>query len=263
MPTRRSSQVAIRANIPPEYSSQPSELSVTGAIVGGLLGAAAGSIGAIAAFALVRLVGDRNAVCSLEVVFTGLTDMSGASIAVDSTPVIGEFRRGNARQDGTVNIADVLFGAQYLAGLRSGCTLITAPGAAGDVTCMNPVNLSGVSADGASDLVSVADYLFIAQQLVGLWDDSFRSPSDLVAIPDANLAAAMREALGKPPGEAMTAADLAALSELDAGIRGNVYLPKLVEGLLWRMSLPRHLHHPFRTSSIRSFNWTRPRGSGH
>ena len=40
-------------------------------------------------------------------------------------------------------------------------------------------------------------------------------------------------------------------------------MPKLVEDLLWSMSLPRHQHPPFRTSSIRSFNWTRLRGSGH
>ena len=38
---------------------------------------------------------------------------------------------------------------------------------------MNPVNLSGVSTDGSFDLVSVADHLFIAQQLAGLRDDGF------------------------------------------------------------------------------------------
>jgi len=104
------------------------------------------------------------------VVFTGLVDKDGGSIAVDSTPVIGEFRRGNARQDGIVNIADPLFVAQYLVGLRSGCTALKTPGGAGDITCMNPVNAADVVPDGAVD---IGDALFIKQHLVGLRDDRF------------------------------------------------------------------------------------------
>jgi len=127
----------------------------------------------IMAFALVRLIGDKNAVCNLEVVFTSLTDVDGASVPIDSTQIVGEFRRGNAREDGTVNIADVLFGAQHLAELRGGCVALKAPGASGDLTCMNPVNLAGVNTDGDSDLVTVADHLFVAQQLVGLRDESY------------------------------------------------------------------------------------------
>jgi len=45
------------------------------------------------------------------------------------------------------------------------------------------------------------------------------TPAPDVTIPDANLAVAMREALGKPPGEAMTAAELAELTELAASDR--------------------------------------------
>jgi len=127
----------------------------------------------IAAFALVRLVGDADTTCNLEVGFTSLENTDSDAIAIDSTQVIGEFRRGNARQDDRVGIGDVLFGAQYLAGLRAGCVSITAPVGSGDLTCVNLVNYGGVSTDGAFDIPSVGDYLFIAQHLVGLRDDRF------------------------------------------------------------------------------------------
>jgi len=127
----------------------------------------------ITAFALVRLAGDADTVCTLEAVFTSLENTDSDTIAIDSAQVIGEFRRGNARQDDRVGIGDVLFGAQYLAGLRAGCVTITAPGGSGDLTCVNLVNYGGVSTDGAFDIPSVGDYLFTAQYLVGLRDYRF------------------------------------------------------------------------------------------
>jgi len=127
----------------------------------------------IMAFALVRLVGTADMTCNLEAVFTSVEDADSDAIAVDSAQVAGEFRRGNARQDDIVGIGDVLFGAQYLAGLRAGCVAVTAPGASADLTCMNVLNFAGVSTDGASDIASVGDYLFIAQYLVGLRNAGF------------------------------------------------------------------------------------------
>jgi len=128
----------------------------------------------IMAFALVRLVGDKNTACNLELVVTSLKDTTLGPIVVDSTPIIGEFKRGDARQDGSLSIADVLFAQQYLASeLRSGCTAITAPGTSGDVTCVNVLNLSGVFPDDSADDVTVSDYLYMQQHMVGLRDNSF------------------------------------------------------------------------------------------
>jgi len=128
----------------------------------------------VAAFALLRLVGDANAICNLEVVFTSVFDVDAAEISVTSTQVIGEFRRGNARQDEIQSIADALFGAQYLAGMRAGCVAITPPGGSGDTTCTSPVNMAGVKTDGVFDIASIADVLFIAQRLAAILDDGFQ-----------------------------------------------------------------------------------------
>ena len=125
----------------------------------------------IMAFAKVRLIGDKNAICNLEVVFTDLVDVNGVSIAVDTTPVIAEFRRGNALDDANFNIGDALFTSQYLVGLRSGCTAIKPPGGAPVMTCINPVNVVDVIPDGS---INIGDVLFIKQNLVGLRDDNFQ-----------------------------------------------------------------------------------------
>jgi len=127
----------------------------------------------IMAFALVRLIGDANTACNLEVVFTDLVDKDGVSIAVDTTPVIGEFRRGNAREDAVVNIFDVLFGAQYDVSMKAGCVGIRAPGGAGDTSCVNVVNLASVKTDGARDRPNIFDVLFIAMLDVSMRDINY------------------------------------------------------------------------------------------
>ena len=61
-----------------------------------------------------------------------------------------------------------------------------------------------------------------------------------VTFPDENLAAAIRGALGKPPGEEITTAELAELTELEAGERGIAdltgieHLTNLSKLVLWR-----------------------------
>ena len=78
------------------------------------------------------------------------------------------FRRGDAKNDGTINVADALFGAQYLAGLR------LADPVGGDATLVHPLNTASVKDDGiAGDKINIADVLFIAQGLVGLRDTCF------------------------------------------------------------------------------------------
>ena len=124
------------------------------------------------AFAVLRLIADKDTTCNLEVVFTDLMDTSGNTIVVaTSTPVIGEFKRGNALQDASLNIGDALFTAQYLVGIRGGCRAIKRPGVAAEMTCINPVNTVDVIPDGN---INIGDVLFIKQQLVGIRDANFQ-----------------------------------------------------------------------------------------
>jgi hypothetical protein len=126
---------------------------------------------AILAFAQLQLVGTRDDVCSLEVTFTSLIDEGAVGIPVDPTAVIAEFRRGNGLEDANMNVGDALFTAQYLVGVRAGCTAIKAPGSGGTLTCLNPVNMVSVIQD---EMLNVGDLLFLKQHLVGLRNNNFQ-----------------------------------------------------------------------------------------
>ena len=124
------------------------------------------------AFAVLRLIGDKDTSCYLELAFTSLMDTSGNTILVaTTTPVIAEFKRGNALQDATLNIGDALFTAQYLVGIRDGCTKIKRPGQAAETLCINPVNVVDVIPDGN---INIGDVLFLKQNLVGIRDANFQ-----------------------------------------------------------------------------------------
>ena len=66
-----------------------------------------------------------------------------------------------------INIADALFIAQNLVGLRQACTDMV------DNTCLHSVNAASVRQDGILDKTTIADALFIAQFLVGLRDEFY------------------------------------------------------------------------------------------
>ena len=99
--------------------------------------------------------------------FTSIQSTTG-TIVQEVGPSALVFRLGDAKSDGVINIADALFGAQFLAGLRA------ADPVGGDATLVHPVNLASVKDDGiAGDKITIADVLFLAQGLVGLRDDCF------------------------------------------------------------------------------------------
>ncbi|MFW6174532.1 MAG: hypothetical protein ACOC5K_02020 [Chloroflexota bacterium] len=123
------------------------------------------------AFALVRLVDSVEATCSLEAAFDGLTTADGVDVDVDGESAEALFQRGDVRRDGTVDIADALFSAQYLAGLRDGCQAPVLPGGSPDLTCADVVNMASVKQDGEFDRPSISDALFIAQYLADLRDE--------------------------------------------------------------------------------------------
>ncbi|MEK7353863.1 MAG: dockerin type I repeat-containing protein, partial [Chloroflexota bacterium] len=65
------------------------------------------------------------------------------------------YMRGDAKEDGTVDIFDALFIAQYIVGQRS-------------LTGINPLNAASVKHDGTNgDSIDIFDALFIAQYIVG------------------------------------------------------------------------------------------------
>ncbi len=115
------------------------------------------------AFVALRLTGCATDPVALTPAFAQILDPSGVAMQIDQPPA-KTFRRGDARADGTVNLADGLFIAQYLAGLR---------GLGEDTTKVNAVNAASVKQDGAFDVISAADVLFIAQRAVGLRDACF------------------------------------------------------------------------------------------
>jgi hypothetical protein len=119
------------------------------------------------AFAVTRLVGSAVQPCTLTLEIQDLTDKFGAPLAVAPAPVVLPLRRGDARADGNVDIADALFIAQYLVGLRPACI------GAITIDCLHSVNAASVRQDGVFDETAIADALFIAQYLVGLRSDTF------------------------------------------------------------------------------------------
>ena len=92
-----------------------------------------------------------------------MLDDVGNPLEIDQ-PSAKTYRRGDTKADGTGNIADALFGAQYLAGLRE---------IGEGLDFVHAVNDTSVKDDGAFDKINIADVLFIAQHLVGLRDGCF------------------------------------------------------------------------------------------
>lgn len=115
-----------------------------------------------------RLVGSKDIVYTVTLNFNSITRVSGGAIP-QSAPATASFMRGDARADGSVTIADALFIAQYLAGLR---------GLGTDITTVNAVNAATVMHDAATpdvgDSISITDALFIAQMLAGLRNASYQ-----------------------------------------------------------------------------------------
>ncbi|MDA0734577.1 MAG: hypothetical protein O2860_08350 [Chloroflexi bacterium] len=112
---------------------------------------------------VVRLVGSNQTSCSVTTAFTSLLDNGGNRVLAPDLAV-QNLLRGDARADGNITIADALFIAQYLVGLRPACADTV------DFTCLHSVNAASVRHDGDFDQKTIADALFIAQHLVGLRD---------------------------------------------------------------------------------------------
>lgn len=90
---------------------------------------------------LTRMVGSNQIPCDVGMKITSLTG-DGNGVSVVPAGLSRTLLRGDARADGAVGIADALFIAQYLVGLREACTMVVG------ITCLHSVNAASVRQDG-------------------------------------------------------------------------------------------------------------------
>ncbi|HEU0021565.1 MAG TPA: hypothetical protein VFR55_07840, partial [Dehalococcoidia bacterium] len=117
--------------------------------------------------ALTRLIGSNQESCDATLRMIVLTDSNGNTVTAARDPA-RDLLRGDARADRVINIADAMFIAQGLAGLRTACAATV------DATCLHSVNAASVRPDGAFDRMTIADASFIARYLVGLRDEFYK-----------------------------------------------------------------------------------------
>ncbi|HEU0022648.1 MAG TPA: carboxypeptidase regulatory-like domain-containing protein, partial [Dehalococcoidia bacterium] len=117
-------------------------------------------------YALTRLTGSASQQCPVDSTLTSISDTDGNPLATPEVPS-QIVQRGDAQADGVVNITDARFIAQHLVGSRPACSMKV------DTGCLHSVNAASVKQDGDADRKTIADALFIAQQLVGLRDEYY------------------------------------------------------------------------------------------
>jgi hypothetical protein len=112
-----------------------------------------------------RLIGSSATTYNLQVSFSTIADVTGGEVP-QNAPGNLSLKRGDARADGNLNIADPLFIAQYLASLRNLGLDAT--------NQVHPVNAASVKLDDTTgDKITITDALLIAQMLANLRDPSF------------------------------------------------------------------------------------------
>ena len=113
------------------------------------------------AFIPVRLLGCVGDLVTATLVYGQVVDVDG-NLLDPGVAVTRTYQLGDAKVDGAISVADLLFISQYQVGLRN---VGDDPG-----TEVNAVNAASVRHDTPYDLISTADLLFLAQYLVGLRD---------------------------------------------------------------------------------------------
>ena len=109
-----------------------------------------------------RLIGCALNSYDLELNFGVITGSEQEDL-LQEEPQIITFQRGDVNGDGSVNIIDAMFGAQYLIGLRS-------------FEQIHPLNLASVKHDGEDgDVMNIIDCMYVAQYVVGLRDCYFET----------------------------------------------------------------------------------------
>ena len=113
---------------------------------------------------VIRLTGNALTVCTLNIAFHQIIAASdpGLNVPEEAPQSMSlTFLRGDANGNGVVNIADAMFIAQYLVGIRPLSDIML-------------INAASVKQDGSiGDTINIADAMFIAQYLVGLRDANY------------------------------------------------------------------------------------------
>ncbi|MBI4331240.1 MAG: PKD domain-containing protein [Chloroflexi bacterium] len=111
-----------------------------------------------------KLTGSAAAAYTVTLNFNSITRTGGGAVT-QSGAATATFRRGDANSNGTVDMTDALFIAQYRVGIR---------GLGTDTLSVNAVNAASVKPDDATgDRIDMNDALYIAQFRVQLRDESF------------------------------------------------------------------------------------------
>jgi subtilisin family serine protease len=112
---------------------------------------------------VLRLTGDNATTYVFNNAFTQIAAATGGTSVPEQNSNTLIFRRGDAKADGTIDVFDAMFIAQYIVGTRPPSDL-------------NLLNAACVKHDGtAGDRLDVFDAMFIAQYVVGLRNNRFET----------------------------------------------------------------------------------------
>jgi hypothetical protein len=106
------------------------------------------------------LNGDCNTSYRFSVAFQQITAATGGANVPEEGPNSITFRRGDVNGNGTVDIFDAMYIAQYIVGTRP-------------VSQLNTVNAACVKHDTGGDRLDIFDAMYIAQYVVGLRNNRF------------------------------------------------------------------------------------------
>jgi hypothetical protein len=110
---------------------------------------------------VIRLNGDCVTSYDIDIAFTEIIAFSDPGLNVpEENPNSANILRGDAKEDGVVNIVDAMFAAQYTVGLRT-------------LSELNIINAACIRHDGTGDIINIVDAMFVAQYTVGLRDNEF------------------------------------------------------------------------------------------
>jgi hypothetical protein len=110
---------------------------------------------------VIRLNGDCLTSYDIDIAFTEIIAFSDPGLNVpEENPNSANILRGDAKEDGVVNIVDAMFAAQYTVGLRT-------------LSELNIINAACIRHDGTGDIINIVDAMFVAQYTVGLRDNEF------------------------------------------------------------------------------------------
>ena len=109
------------------------------------------------------LTSDCLTPCSIDLSIDEITAADDPGVhASEENPNTLNFTRGDAQANGTVNIVDAMYIAQYTVGLRS-------------FTALNALNAASTKHDTGGDILNIVDAMYIAQYTVSLRDENFNS----------------------------------------------------------------------------------------